>query len=112
MQFIQKYNPTILILVETHVPSCFVNSIFEKSYFIDFVESEAYNFARGVWILWDVLAVQVKTISVDDQIINLVVKRGRDHPWFLSAIYASPKSNFWSDLWTYLCRLGRGMSLP
>lgn len=66
MQFIRKYNPTILILVETHVPSCFVNSIFEKSYFTDFVESEAYDFIEGIWILWDVLAVQVKTISVND----------------------------------------------
>lgn len=98
--------------METRVPSSFINRILAKSYFTNFISSEANGFAGGIWILWDAAVLHVEPLTFDDQVINVLVKRGQDPYWFLSAIYASPKLNFRNDLWHYLECIGTGLSFP
>lgn len=109
LQYIHTFNPNILILVETRVSSSYINCILHKSNYTNFLAVEACGFSGGIWMIWDATLVHVETVTVDDQIFNLVVKRGRASTWFLSAIYASPKPNFCNDLWQYVGRLGAGL---
>lgn len=44
----------------------------------------------------------MEIVTIDDQVINMLIKRGRNPVWFLSAIYASPKLNFRNELWQYI----------
>lgn len=112
LHLIKQFSPSIIILVETSVLSSYVHPILDKYVFNEFVVAEACGFAGGTWVLWNDSVMQVEQLTIDDQVINLVVKFGRDPFWFLSTIYASPIPNFQNALWKYLERVGTVVNLP
>lgn len=61
--------------------------------------------------MWDPTVVQIDIVSVDDQIVNMVVKSNHNPWWFLLTIYVSLKLNFKSELWKYFIRIGTGLLL-
>lgn len=56
------------------------------------------GFSGGIWLLWDD-SVDLEAITVNDQIINAIIKKEGRVQWLLSAIYASPKQAFREELW-------------
>lgn len=54
----------------------------------------------------------MELLSVDEQILNLLVKVGQQPSWLLSAVYASLKPSYRQDLWQYLSLLGCNLDLP
>lgn len=112
LHFVWLFTHAIVILMETRVPRTFVDKILVKSYFTDYIVSEANGFASGIWILWDASILNVEPLTVDDQVLNVLVKRGNDPYWFPSTIYASPKPNFWNNLCHYLSCIGTSLTFP
>lgn len=110
--YVRKFSPSIVILFETRVPSTFINHILSATYLSSFTVSEATGYAGGIWIMWDPTVVQIDIVSVDDQIVNMVVKSNHNPWWFLLTIYVSLKLNFKSELWKYFIRIGTGLLLP
>lgn len=72
---------------------------------------EAVGYSGGIWILWDRTQLDVETISIDEQVINVLVWGHNKIPWLLTDLYASPNSVFRFDLWAYLTRLGQMVNL-
>lgn len=44
----------------------------------------------GIWIFWDKNKIQLESILIGDQIMNVMVKEPNKGPWIMSVIYASP----------------------
>lgn len=93
-QLLRKFSPSVLILMETRVPSTHIQYILAHSNFSNFVVSKARGFAGGIWVLWDSLRIHLDVLTVDDQVVNLVARQGIGPPWLMSAIYTSPKPTF------------------
>lgn len=96
--FKRKYILNIIILVETRVSSNFLHDILQRLNFTSFIVSEAC----GIWVLWNNSDMQVRVVTVNDQIVNLFVAKVGSPPWLLSAVYASTKPLFQNDLWRYM----------
>lgn len=74
LKFLLHVNkPSVLILVETKIPSLKIHSMFCKTLFDSFATSEARGFAGGIWVLWNAGEFDIELIGTDDQIPNLVV---------------------------------------
>lgn len=69
------------------------------------------GFSGGIWLLWDD-SVDLEAITVNDQIINAIIKKEGRVQWLLSAIYASPKQAFREELWQYIRDIGSCIQSP
>lgn len=70
---VRRYNPDILILEETRLASNYIDKIIAKTRLNASIVSEAHGFSRDIWILWDKNNLELDLVSLDDQIINMVV---------------------------------------
>lgn len=91
---INRYKSNILVLIETRVNSLFADKIVDITNFSDKIVVEAVRFLGGIWVLWNGSKIHLEVVSLDDQIINLLVYMNGCVPWLLSAIYASSFFDF------------------
>lgn len=108
MNLIKTTVSDILVLLETRVNSSCIHNFLAHTSFSGFLAAEADGFAGGIWVLWSNvnLNLNLELVSMDDQFVNMIVHGNGGPPWLLTAIYASPKLNFCSALWSYLENLG------
>lgn len=109
---IKTNQPDILILVETRCPINVIDKIMNTTQFNSFVATEVVGFYGCIWTLWNSDDLTLDCLSVDEQIINVVVRYHSQQPWLLSAIYASPNHIFRRDLWDYLSCMGQVVDIP
>lgn len=70
---IRKHPCSILVILKTRVDSSFASNIMAKTIFSNIVVSEACDFLGDIWVLWDLNIISVECISIDEQVINLMV---------------------------------------
>lgn len=109
---INRYKSNILVLIETRVNSVFADKIVDITNFSDKIVVEAVRFSGGIWVMWNGSKIDLEAVSLDDQIINLLVYMNGCVPWLLLAIYASPFFDFCQHLWDYLVCLGPVVKCP
>lgn len=73
----------MLILEETRCSSSGIEKIKKP------VASDT-GFSGGLWLLWNESTVLVEEVSIDAQVINVLIYYGGRRPWLLSAVYVSP----------------------
>lgn len=56
----------------------------------------------GIWIFWDKNKIQLESILIGDQIMNVMVKEPNKGPWIMSVVYASPHLALGTALWEYV----------
>lgn len=72
-ELIKTNKPDILILLETRCASTMVETIYRKTYMNNTIVFEACGFAGGIWIFWDNSSLQLESLSIHDQIVNVLV---------------------------------------
>lgn len=102
---IRKYNPIILILLETKISGELATAVCRQLMRSHWIRSEASGFKGGIWVLWNDLDIQVQPRYLHQQFIHMsVVSAGAKH-WDLTAIYASPQASSRNLLWSALDQL-------
>lgn len=76
LELVKNHRPEILILVETRVPSAHARRVLRNSRLNRIAVVEANGFAGGIWLLCDEHRVDLEVVSLNDQVITVVVKRG------------------------------------
>lgn len=61
---------------------------------------------------WDDRIIDIKVVSVYEQIVTMMVKKGGLVKWGFSALYASFHVQFYNLLWSYLSQLGMQINIP
>lgn len=51
----------------------FASNIMAKTIFSNIIVLEACDFSGDIWVLWDLNIIYVECISIDEQVINLMV---------------------------------------
>lgn len=108
----QSNNPDILILEETWCPSCSINKLCRSLNFTHNFVAKAMGFSGDLWIMWNDSKIEFEEVSIDAQIINVLVRFGNQKPWLLPAIYASSNATNREWLWLYLKDLGKVVDYP
>ena len=73
-EMVQKHNPAILVVMETHVGGNRVREITERLHFDGAIRSDAVGFASGIWVLWNSDRVNVAHLASTEQEIHFTVK--------------------------------------
>lgn len=55
---------------------------------------------------WNSGDYECELITLDEQLLNVIVRGHRRRKWMLTTIYASPKLHYRESLWDYLKQLG------
>lgn len=76
----------ILILVKTRVHSRCIDKLMCKSNFTSKIAAEATGYSSGIWILWDENSLHLDPVSINEQIVNMLLYQHKKSPWLLSAI--------------------------
>lgn len=64
------------------------------------------GFTDGIWVCWNSSDYECELITLDEQLLNVIVRGHRRRKWMLTTIYASPKPHYREPLWHYLKQLG------
>ncbi|KAL8137826.1 hypothetical protein V2J09_003827 [Rumex salicifolius] len=89
-EMIQTHDPTILVLLETHISGRQANKVCMKIRFDGLIRSKDVGFNGGIWVLWRRDRVSLVDVDAHDQVISLKVNGVGLSEWIISAIYASP----------------------
>ena len=104
-EMVQKHNPAILVVMETHVGGNRVREITERLHFDGAIRSDAVGFASGIWVLWNSDRVNVAHLASTEQEIHFTVKvRISNVIWLFSTVYASPRYAERHILWNNLIK--------
>lgn len=72
--------PSILIIVETKVPSYKAKRVLKIPPFDSFA-SETVKLSGGIWVFWCKNVVQIETITINRQIIDLLMSNNGKQMW-------------------------------
>ena len=90
VELMRYHQPSIVMLVETHISGQQAEIISMGLGFDSVVQSKAKGFSGGIWLLWDSDAVNIDVISINQQVIHAVVQVSSSSPfWLFSAVYPS-----------------------
>lgn len=102
MDLIGKYNPTFLIIIETHVAFDKNLAFWTKDGYVKLQVVEAEGHSGGIWILKQSgSSIQVDLVDIYSNTITLKLSCGNLF-WYLTGIYASPTYVARVPLWDYL----------
>ena len=74
LEMVQKYNPGILVVMETRVGVNRAREITGRLPFDGVIHSDAVGFASGIWVLWNSERVDVAHLASTEQEIHFTVK--------------------------------------
>lgn len=111
-EMIRMHKPAIVALLETRVHSSQVLPFLENYGFSDMLVVEALGFVGGIWLLWDKNLVNVELLSMEDQVVSILVKEPLGCHWLLTVVYSSPKAYVKEELWQYVRHLGAVVHIP
>lgn len=111
-ELLNSHKPGILALLEPRVHSSCILQFLYTTEFTDMLVVEAMGFIGGIWLLWDCQKITIESITLENQIINVVVKELMGQHWLLSVVYASPRPLERDVLWAYLRQIGVVVNIP
>ena len=112
-KLVRTQNPTILVIMETHVGGGRAKAIIDRLPFDGSVHTETIGFTGGLWMLWDSDRVDVTPLADTEQEIHATVKvRNSNSSWLLTAVYASPRTAERLILWNNLISTAELHNLP
>lgn len=111
-ELVKKYNPTVLVLLETRTTSAKANRILNSFHFSKLAAVEAAGFKGGIWCFWDDTQICMEVINFDFQYLTLGVITNTKVQWVISMIYASPEIQNSAQLWRSLESMGSCMDFP
>ncbi|KAL7237498.1 hypothetical protein ACSBR2_003739 [Camellia fascicularis] len=89
VEIIKTHKPEILVLMETKVAYSQMSNFFNRLRFT--ASSVVDPVGRvGVWIIWDTSQVNVRTSTINSQVIHATVHKENFEEWVLVTVYASP----------------------
>ena len=110
-EFIRKFQPNVILLLETHTSFGSVKNFWLSLGYTEIVIEEARGHAGGIWVLSNVPNVHFMVEDVTQQVITFNV--GLDGTWWTcSAVYASPIPSIRVGLWDYLRSLKQRVRFP
>lgn len=87
---VQKHNPDILVVMETHVGGDRAREITNLLPFDGAIHTNTIGYAEGLWVLWNAERVEIALLSRTEQEIHAEVKLCFTNvSWLLSAVYVS-----------------------
>nr|XP_023892655.1 uncharacterized protein LOC112004654 [Quercus suber] len=102
----RKYNPAILVVMETRVGGDRAKEIANRLPFDGALFAETVGFAGGIWMLWNSDSVEVLQLACTEQEIHVEVKvLPSNLSWIFSAVYASPRIIERQMLWENLSKV-------
>lgn len=109
---VQKFKPSIVVIVETHCASARVEKFWNKLGFFLGACSKAQGHSGGIWILVDKgCNFIVSILDIHHQVLTISVSKGSSL-WCCSAIYASPIPAVHENLWSHLGLLRQSITSP
>ncbi|XP_030964009.1 uncharacterized protein LOC115985181 [Quercus lobata] len=112
-EMVQKYNPDILVVMETRVGVNRAREITERLPFDGAIRSDAVGFTGGIWVLWNSGKVNVAHLASTEQEIHFTVKvLNSNVVWLFSAVYASPRCAERHILWNNLMKVADLHNMP
>ncbi|XP_057246683.1 uncharacterized protein LOC130589440 [Beta vulgaris subsp. vulgaris] len=111
-ELIRINNPTVLVLVETHLSGEQAQKVCDKIGFSGNLRVEAQGFSGGIWLFWRKEVVTVTSFGSHSQHLTVEIKKIGDTPWLFSAIYASPDTVLRRQLWEELEKIKNSYSGP
>ena len=112
-EMVQKYNPAILVVMETRVGVNRAREITGRLPFDGVIHSDAVGFAGGIWVLWNSERVDVAHLASTEQEIHFTVKvHSSSVIWLFSAVYASPRCAERHILWNNLMNVAELHNMP
>ncbi|KAJ8440029.1 hypothetical protein Cgig2_020517 [Carnegiea gigantea] len=111
-EFIRKYSPKVLMLVETKISGNTVDTVCNKLKFDGRFRVEANGFSGGIWVLWNKEETQLNIVTLSEQYVTMQVSHNLGENWLFSAIYANPHESRREELWTDLEDFSRTNTTP
>ena len=112
MHLISHNRPDMLILAETKTSRNHTANIVGSLPFDSWFLADPVGYAGGLLMMWNSARVNVHIISHNTQGIHALVEVTSKTPFFISAIYASPKFSRRKLLWNDLCVVVINFNLP
>ncbi|XP_056694850.1 uncharacterized protein [Spinacia oleracea] len=101
-EIIRINNPTVIVLVETHLSGEKAQRVCDRIGFSGQTRVEAQGFSGGIWLFWKEEEVSVTPFEAHGQHLTIEIAKIGDTPWLFSAVYASPDSIARRELWKAL----------
>lgn len=109
---IHRYNPMLIVLMETHCQFARVANFWQGLGYVKCAISEATGHAGGIWILKSINCNYViDIVETYFQAVTVSLKSD-DKMWFFTGVYASPRITNRDNLWGYLKNIRPHLSSP
>ncbi|KAI7997777.1 hypothetical protein LOK49_LG10G02359 [Camellia lanceoleosa] len=112
VEIIKTYKPEILVLMETKVAYSQMSNFFNSLGFTASSIVDPVGRVGGIWIIWDTSQVNVRTSTINSQVIHATVHKEDFEEWVLAAVYASPNPTLRAHLWKDLEDIAGDMEKP
>ncbi|XP_057250155.1 uncharacterized protein LOC130591221 [Beta vulgaris subsp. vulgaris] len=110
---INDHHPDIVVLAETHASRRTTTKIVQALPFDNWHLVDPIGFAGGILILWNSTRVHLTILRENFQSITALVEvRDNTPPFILTAVYASPRFNTRTLLWSNLYDMAESIDLP
>ena len=110
-ELVRLYNPSIVVLLETHSQFSTVEKFWDGLGFRSIAIEEARGFSGGIWILLKDSTMQYVVFDSMSQAASIKLGNAGGE-WIFTAIYASPTPTTRAGLWDYLVHLRRKIQHP
>ena len=112
-ELVQNHNPTILVVMETHIGGDRARKITNLLPFDGAIHTNTIGYAGGLWVLWNADRVDIALLSSTEQEIHVEVKvRFTNVSWLFSAVYASLRNAKRQVLWKNLMSVAKLHNMP
>lgn len=102
---IRKHRPTIIFIMETHIPFDKVKNFWQRVGNLHIHVVEAQGHSGGIWVLIQIgHNLNINVWEYSNHSISLDIKVGSQN-WICIAVYASPNSTIRDTFWSHLCNL-------
>ncbi|XP_074303688.1 uncharacterized protein LOC141638174 [Silene latifolia] len=109
---VKTYKPTVLALVETHMAGDHAIKLGNILGYEGHSRINAIGFSGGIWVYWKTDVVTVNPVMEHQQFMTFEISRNGEHPWFFTAVYASPDPSNRRELWAELENFASNNNIP
>lgn len=108
----RRFNPTILVLVETKCSGETTQKVISKMGFKFQAIVEAQGMSGGIWVLWNDQASKITVLQQHKQFLHCSIEGLGKFSWYFTAVYASPREIERRELWRELGIIARNLQGP
>ncbi|KAL7261989.1 hypothetical protein ACSBR1_000391 [Camellia fascicularis] len=108
----RTHKPELLVLMKTEVTFSSLGNFFNNLGFSASTVVDPISRMGGIWMLWDIDHINVRTSFVSDQYIQATIHKEDYEEWIFSAVYANSNPATRDILWKELERTANNMNQP